>query len=164
MGRRGPAPTPTAVLKARGSWRGNINKSEPKPPPGAPTKPDWLTKPASAAWDQLLAQLAPLGLATVIDGNALARYCDALVRWKQAAAALDEMGQTYCTEQGMELPRPEVGIYQKLAVLLGKIEAEFGLTPASRSRIQVKLTDEGEAKRDGPAATEEAPPVLRIAG
>jgi phage terminase small subunit len=35
------------------------------------------------------------------------------------------------------MPWPQVAEYHKLAAMLLKLEAEFGLTPSSRSRIQV---------------------------
>jgi len=169
MGRRGPAPTPSAILRARGSWRGAANKGEPKPPEGVPDRPVWLSATAGEVWEQLLRQLTPLGLASEIDANALARYCDALVRFKKAAAFIEKNGEVYTIKDKdgnvkCVLPWPQVGIYHKLAALLGKIESEFGLTPASRSRISVKLDDEGEEQRDAHPTEPGAVPSLRIAG
>lgn len=141
MGQRGPRPTPTAILKLRGSWRGHANDAEPQPPPGAPDCPDWLTAAAVAVWDQVVARVPP-GVLTRVDGNALGRYCDAMVRWKKAAKWVEENGEVYpIKDQAGKLKClmqfPQVTQYNKLSALLLKFEQEFGLTPSSRSRIQI---------------------------
>ena len=60
MGKRGPRPTPTAVLRARGSRRADRNpdRLEPEPPPGPPECPAWLNADAKVVWDQMVALLS----------------------------------------------------------------------------------------------------------
>ncbi|MBV8780746.1 MAG: phage terminase small subunit P27 family [Phycisphaerae bacterium] len=147
MGRRGPAPTPTAILKLRGSWRGNVNRREPKPATGAPPCPMWLSPAAKEVWDQMIDQMASLNMVTQVDEKALARYCDAFIRWKAAAAFLDKNGEVYTLKDAAGkvkcvMPFPQMSTYKGMAVLLLKLEQEFGLTPASRSRIQVSPESE----------------------
>ena len=48
IGKRGPPPTPTPILKLSGSWRVNQRHNEPQPEPGPPDKPDWLDDYAHA--------------------------------------------------------------------------------------------------------------------
>ena len=150
MGQRGPKPTPSAILNARGSWRGKANKAEPQPPAGVADAPAWLTPAARAVWAQLV-PLMPAGVLTRVDELSLARYCDSFVRWRQAAAALDDHGSTYEVDgrNGKQHKlRPEVAEYHALAAMLVRLEQEFGLTPSSRTRIQVP-DDQGKAKDDG---------------
>src|SRR3990167_11235512 len=85
VGKRGPAPTPTATLKQRGSWRANERKNEPQPERRIPDCPDWLAPEAAEVWNQMAVLLDAMGVLTVADGNALARYCVLWVRWKRAA-------------------------------------------------------------------------------
>ena len=82
MGKRGPAPTPTAVLRLRGTYRKHRSRREPTPDSTAPECPDWLDDQAKEAWAQVLPQLERMGVMTGIDGNALARYCQFWSRWK----------------------------------------------------------------------------------
>ena len=148
MGLRGPTPTPTEILKRRGSREVAKRDREPRPEKGAPRCPAWLDKEAKAVWRQLVPQLEAIGVLTKIDGNALARYCRLFVRWKQCDAFVRKYGETYTTgyhkdeKTGVSKPTsfqqfPEVGIINKLGPQLLKIEQEFGLTPAARARIQV---------------------------
>ncbi len=77
MGKRGPKPTPTAVLKLRGSTlvTGRREAAEVQGPAGTPDAPEWLDEEARAAWDRIVPLLEGMGVLTRIDGNALARYC-----------------------------------------------------------------------------------------
>jgi P27 family predicted phage terminase small subunit len=163
MGRRGPAPTPTAILQARGSWRGKANKDEPGPEPRSPDCPEWLTDAAKEVWRQVVATVLMTRILTAADGNALGRYCDALVRWKKAAKWLDEKGETYPIRDDAGsikcvMQYPQVAQYHKLSALLLKFEQEFGLTPSARSRLQIPA--ESNARAQAPQA---GPPVLKIA-
>lgn len=53
MGKRGPAPTPTNILKLRGSTLVTERRlrSEVKGPTGNPECPDWLDEDAKAMWE-----------------------------------------------------------------------------------------------------------------
>jgi P27 family predicted phage terminase small subunit len=144
MGRRGPAPTPTAILKLRGSPLATKRRNlrEPKGPPGRPRCPDWLDEDAKAAWRHLIPQLDSMGVLTRIDGNALARYCRLWSRWRKAEAFLDKNGEMYPLkdEAGKVKcfqPFPQVSIANKLAQQLTRLEQEFGMTPSARTRIQL---------------------------
>ena len=154
MGRRGPAPTPTPILKLRGSTlvTQRRERREAKGPAGAPDCPDWLDADARTAWDQLVPQLTSMAVLTKIDGNALARYCRLWARWRKAEAFIDkhgdmfpikdEAGKLRCMQQW-----PQVAIASKLAQQLTRLEQEFGMTPAARTRIQVQRSDESERSR-----------------
>jgi P27 family predicted phage terminase small subunit len=172
MGQRGPRPTPSAILKARGSWRGDATKGEPQPEAALPEPPGWLTADARAVWQQVIEQLARMKVVTRADANALARYADAFVRWRKAADFLEQKGDIY-TIKGEDgtvkcvMPFPQVSIYNKLAATLLKLEQEFGLTPSARSRIQVPIapdaSSDANAQDQGPSKKRFFPqgPALR---
>jgi P27 family predicted phage terminase small subunit len=147
MGRRGPKPTPTAVLRLRGSWRGKANKAEPQPEATAPDCPMWLSTAAKDVWGEVVAILAPTRVLTRADGKTLARYCEYFVRWKAACAFLEKNGEVYTLKDDAGnvkcvMPWPQVSQYHKCATMLLKIEEQFGMTPSSRSRIQVPSEDD----------------------
>ena len=150
MGKRGPKPTPTAVLKLRGSTLVTKRRqtSEAQGPSGTPDRPDWLNDVAKATWDDLVPILEGMGVLTRADGNALARYCRLWSRWRKAEAFIDEKGDMFplrgddgkvkCFQQW-----PQVAIAHKLAQQLTRLEQEFGLTPSARARIQLAPADLG---------------------
>jgi P27 family predicted phage terminase small subunit len=139
MGRRGPAPTPTAILNARGSPRAGRNKAEPKPESGLPARPAGLSPAAAEVWDAMSLIVAP-GVLTRDNGQALARYCHGLLRWWKLAVWLDTNEDTYTVkdQQGniRHVRHPNVITYEKLGRDLMRMEQEFGLTPAARTRVQ----------------------------
>lgn len=136
MAGRGPAPEPTALKIIKGIRDRRQNKSEPKPKRGRPQCPRWLGGRARTVWRQVVAILSDMGVLTKADGIALARYCDALVRWRDAADEVDQAGITY--EAGdLVKPNPALRAYLDLNSMLTRLEQEFGLTPSARTRIQI---------------------------
>lgn len=142
MGRRGPAPQPTALKLARGNpGKRALPKNEPKPePPSRLDPPSWLTAEAKKKWRAMAPKLATAGLMTVADVDALARYCDTWTRWRQCCRVIDRGGMTYEVKNQhgavvQIVARPEVGIARSLAQQLARLEQEFGMTPSARSRV-----------------------------
>lgn len=142
MSKRGPPPTPTDILKLRGSHRGNERPNEPRPRKAAPVCPRCLPKEAKAVWKHLVPMLQETKILTVADGGALERYCCLFVRWRAMVKWLEENGEVQETDKGYRQQQPEVSIASNLAKELGRLEAEFGLTPAARTRIQVESKPE----------------------
>ena len=125
MGNRGPQPTPMAILRARGSWRGDLNRSEPRPEPGRPVCPSWLNAEAKKAWRSLVPQLAAMRVLTRIDGHALARYCLLWARWRKAEEFIEKHGDTYPVKHRGELllkTFPQVRNADRLATQLARLE------------------------------------------
>ncbi|MBX3322233.1 MAG: phage terminase small subunit P27 family [Phycisphaeraceae bacterium] len=144
MGARGPRPTPTPILKLRGSRLADLNRNEPQPREGLPDAPAWLEDEALDVWHQLVPQLDEMGVLTAIDGMALARYCTLWVQWVRAAMFVNRHGTTYPLKDGNGNIKcfaqfPEVAIVNKLSLALSRLEAEFGLTPSARTRINVPI-------------------------
>ena len=143
MGQRGPPRTPTEILRMRGSPLANRNPDEPTPQRGRPKCPRWLKTPARREWNHLVKLLDEMGVLTKVDGNALARYCRLWARWRKMEEFIDEHGVVYATKDRNGKSAgfrafPQVRIAEKLSVQLTRLEQEFGLTPASRSRVSVQ--------------------------
>jgi len=136
MGLRGKQPTPTPILAARGSWIAKVRQksAEPTPDVEAPDCPDWLTDAAKEVWFQLVPMLVSMRVLARIDAGALARYCDAFVKWKRAAMLLEADD----CDGGI------VRDYDRFAKIISGLEIAFGLTPSARTRIATTKAGQAE--------------------
>lgn len=149
MGARGPAPKPTALKIIEGNpGRRPLNHDEPKPSLGAPKCPTWLDLEAKREWRRIVPELDRIGLLTKVDGTALAGYCQAYSRWREAEEVLSRDGLTFSTPNGYVQQRPEVAIAQKYLTIVKTFCAEFGLTPSARGRMTVP--DKGNGEEESP--------------
>ncbi len=140
MGRRGPKPNTPWELRASGSWRAGLLEHAVKAEPGAPPCPRWLDPDAKKAWRWLVQQLAIMRVLSKADRAAMMRYSQTFSRWKRAEMFLQKYGHTYPLKDQAGKVRcfmafPEVNIAATLAQQLGRLEQEFGLTSAARSRL-----------------------------
>lgn len=153
MGQRGPPPTPTAILKIRGSRIRN-RTDEPEPSREPPVCPEDLNEQANAVWPQVIEQLTEVGTIASTDGHAIERYCRLFVEWRKLQAFIDKHGHSYTLlmtdNDGQNIldakgnviircrvQNPEVGARNKLTVDLLRLEQNFGLTPAGRASLNV---------------------------
>lgn len=140
---RGRKPTPTHLKVLRGNpGKRKINTKEPKPKPVAPKCPKWMGPVGRKEWRRVVPELERLGLLTVVDGAALEGYCRAYEQWVEAEKFMREHGTIFKTEGGYIQQLPQVAIAQKYLQIVKSFCAEFGLTPSSRSRMNV--TDEDD--------------------
>jgi P27 family predicted phage terminase small subunit len=133
-------PTPTKLKILRGNpGKQRLNRAEPKfKVEPLPQPPDFLSKIAKQEWRRITPELHRLGLLTCVDLSAFAAYCQAYARWVAAESALQVNGKmefTLQTDRGNIVYNPLVGIASAACRDMVKYAAEFGLTPASRSRI-----------------------------
>ena len=139
---RGRKPTPNQLKVINGNpGKRPINQNEPKPNPLAPEPPDWLDELALREWHRLAPKLERLGLLTETDyiafGNLMQEYSDMI----KLRLFIREQGNTYeyTNVKGMTntTVRPEAMQLEKKIANIKTLCVEFGLTPSSRSRIQV---------------------------
>ena len=86
-----------------------------------------------------------LGILTEVDMAAFAGYCQAYARWKEAEEFISRHGAIVKTPSGYWQQVPQVSIAQQYMKQMSKFCEQFGLTPASRSRI---VTDKGNDSSD----------------
>lgn len=137
MGRRGPAPTPTALRVLRGNpGRRPLNHAEPKPDvltEDSPLAacPTWLTGDARDLWDRIVPGGIRCGLLTIVDLPALEALCRSYGKWREAERKVDEVGLELAIAKG----------YQNTAVkerqLMLQFGARFGFDPSSRSNVKL---------------------------
>lgn len=137
---RGPRPTPTKILQARGSWRADLRAGEPAPAPANLDPPKWLGKVAAKEWRRVMPELQALGLFTALDLAPLAAYCRAWADWQEAIAMIEEHGATVTTANGYPVQSPWVAIKTTTQKQFLAAAAELGLSPAARTRIKVEAT------------------------
>lgn len=143
MGKRGPKPTPTRILKVRGSWRADTRSGEPECS-GIPKPPEWLEGEALAKWNQLVPKLARMGVIGDVDGDVIAAYCEAWSEFVLARKYIDEHGEIACGEKGGEYQHPMVGIKNKAVERMGRLGAQFGWSASARTGLKV----EAQQKQD----------------
>lgn len=132
---RGRKPTPTALKIVHGNpGKRALPVDEPIPPAGADA-PDWLSPLAAEHWPTIARQLADAGVLTVMDAPALALYCEAFARWKQASDHVLKHGQVVKSPTGVLKQSPYLLIANKAHDQMAKMLIEFGMTPSSRSRV-----------------------------
>jgi P27 family predicted phage terminase small subunit len=137
MGKRGPAPKPTALRILHGDREDRINRQEPTPRPGTPQCPPWLDADARRVWDYTLAELEGMGLATPADRDALAAYCVFVVQFERATKLVDTAGSIIRGRGGSAVSNPASRVQRDAAQMMSRYAAEFGLTP--RARAEIKL-------------------------
>ena len=155
----GRKPKPTALKELQGNpGKRALNKSEPKPT-GIPKCPPHLDKAAKAEWRRIAADLTQLGLLTSIDRAALSAYCSSWARWVNAEDSIRKFGVVIKSpKSGYPVQNPYVGVANTALDQMRKFLTEFGMTPASRSRLHVEPlapdVDPFEAFMAGLGATE----------
>jgi P27 family predicted phage terminase small subunit len=144
----GRKPKPTALKELQGNpGKRPLNKREPKPT-GVPTCPSHLDANAKKEWKRISKELLAIGLLTSVDRAALAAYCAAYSRWIAAEESIARFGLVIKAPSGYPVQNPFVSIANTAMDHMRKYATEFGLTPASRTRLQVepKRTDEDPFK------------------
>ncbi len=136
----GPPRTPTnlRLIKGNPSKRA-INKSEPKPPSGVPPVPKHFNKQEKYWFKRIGEELDGSNVITNLDGMALELLIGAYVEWRSHRDILDEEGETYKTKtmtgDTLIKAHPRVGMMADAWKRLRGMMAEFGMTPASRSKV-----------------------------
>ena len=145
MGKRGPKPTPTAILKARGSWRADkrdtldAQNTIPVKPPRCPI---WLGTKGRQVWRYYAKRLANAGVLTELDRTTLALFCDAVEQYLQAR---DELDSNYYTNAAGQLKsHPGLKIRNQAWSMVLKAGAELGLSPSARAGLRLNFTGPDE--------------------
>ena len=138
----GRRPTPTGILKLRGSKHATNRPDEPRPELALPEPPEELRPQDRKHFREVAERLYHCGVLTSIDGASLARYATCFGRWMSAEKALAAGEPTHHEiRDGLgNIIRVIASAAYSTACKEGDrllaLEREFGLTPASRPRLQ----------------------------
>ena len=145
----GPKPKPTALKLLEGN-RGHqkLNRYEPQPRPISPDKPDFFGDTrASDHWDRLLPVLEGMGVLTEADADVLKLLCLELSVVDRCSEGLrDVSALVYETSNKSEAPRGLLKLRRDSAKAAESLMARLGLSPADRTKIEVKKADDGPSK------------------
>lgn len=144
MGKRGPAPKPTALKKLQGNpGRKPLNDAEPQPHIGTrtPSVPAWLDEDAQAIWKRYARTLWELRLLTEIDVPAFAMLCESLALYQTAGERIRRGFHVQVTESGYRQQDPWVSIRNNAFAQVKQMMQEFGMTPSARSGIKLELEE-----------------------
>lgn len=153
----GRRPKPTALKKAQGNpGKRKLNLLEPQPEPVAPAMPDFLSKNAKKWWAYLAPMLLRLKVLTEAEQIALAHLCDQTAQLEEASRIIQK-GGLLVKKQLYDRAGKKMGTipvinpaYKAQSDLLKHVRAlmnEFGLTPASRTKVSKAVQPE-QLKRD----------------
>jgi len=135
---RGRKPLPSNVVRLRGNpGKRRRNDAEPRPATKVPPCPACLGDAARTEWKRLAKELAELGLLTGLDRGLLAAYCQAHALWVEAVSSIERYGTMIKSPNGYPMQSPYVAVVNKQVEIMGRIAAEFGMTPSSRTRIRI---------------------------
>lgn len=137
MGKRGPAPRPTALRVLHGDRRDRINDAEPQPAEGEVTAPEELSDDACAVWDQLALDLIRVGVLTAWDVPAFVMVCEALARYRQATKLVNGSALLVQGPNGF-VKNPALLVQREAEVTFAQLGARFGLTASDRSQLKVE--------------------------
>lgn len=147
MGKRGTKRLPDTVKIARGTLRDDRTgdpdlKPQPKMAAGV-LPPEFLKDRGLATWEKTRTQLLDLGVLSEIDVSAFGMYCrcDDEIAW--CDKVLEEQGHFFTSETGYVGQHPAVNQRFKWIDLKRRYEAEFGMTPSSRSSVIVNKPKSG---------------------
>jgi P27 family predicted phage terminase small subunit len=144
MGKRGPAKQPTILRYIRGNpSKEGFDGREPVPPPADETPPESLDGIALQKWQETVPKLKAMGVFTEADRGTWERYCIEYEMWRMAREKVRKFGDvmTFKPKAEGEVPYMQVSPFasqmMRYAASLLRIEMQFGLTPSSRSQVQI---------------------------
>lgn len=153
----GRRPKPTALKLAQGNpGKRKLNELEPTPEVVDPLVPEYLSKPARRWWEMLSPMLYRLKVLTEADQLALALLCEQAAQADEATKILRKGGimvkkQLY--DRGgkkvgtVPVINPAFKVQLESMKQLKAFLTEFGITPASRSKV-TKMVQPEQLKRD----------------
>lgn len=141
---RGPRPLPTALKSLAGNpGRRRLNEHEPRPPTGkkVPRPPASLSEDARRIWKRDAAELHEFGVLTSFDHRDFAILCELRAELQELDAEINrtksKQGRTRFMIKGSKgwMLNPLLRLRRDLRAAVLRLSAEFGCTPASRSRV-----------------------------
>ena len=112
------------------------NHAEPEMESKSPSCPAWITGEARKEWKRVCDELLQMKVVTEPDRAALEAYCKIYARWRKALLQVEREGMTLDSEHGM-YEHPASKIASRCEDQIHRYLCQFGMTPASRSRVNV---------------------------
>lgn len=150
--KRGPAPKPTRLKVLTGNpGKRKLNTDEPKPRKSIGRQPpSHLNKYAQEMWRDLVPELTRTKMLTIVDYQALEMCCDSYGIWRamRVKLGLDCDDAIMQTKTGYKQQSAEYTIMNQALANFSRFLAEFGLSPASRTRIKLDAKGQEDDEED----------------
>lgn len=171
----GRRPKPLAMHKLNGNPRhfsqaqlnGDLN---PKPEVKIPEMPKGMHKIARREWRQIVPILLRMGVLNESNGTALAAYCRSVAEIEVAYKDMEKNGRNFTTHFedkdgnvhiGDIKPNPAVAQFYTAMKTAKTFLLEFGLTPASLTKLKVEKAPAGDAMEQFLSRKKSAPLTIR---
>ena len=151
MGKRGPKPTPTPVLKLRNAFRQDRHGSRAgcdifdHKRPRCPQRfikrlqnddAEYSRMAAKSAWDRLSGQLFEAGLLVDAFAMSFEMLCDSWGRYRLACRKCDEAGMVTTGAKDNEVKSPWTRLRSDFLDEVTRLAGAFGLTPSDIARVR----------------------------
>lgn len=137
---------PTTLKKLGGTLQpSRSNPLEPVPDVALGLPPEWLSSTAKEYWQEIGGILLQMKLISYADTAAMTLLCDVLAQWVSVRVTIAKKGRVYelLSDGGKVFrARPEVAMEADLWRRAQRMLVEFGLTPASRSKVSALVVKE----------------------
>lgn len=153
---RGRKPAPTDLKVLSGTRPDRVGGAQPARNAGRPVPPGYLTDDAKAQWERLCDALDEKGVLEWSHGFGLEIYCSAYDRLRLARESLQREGiHLVTTRRGKDddqddtvviKANPSAGIAAAAEAQMHRVLNDFGLTPASASRVHAQPAAPAEDK------------------
>lgn len=151
-----PKPLATAEKKLRGNpgkRKLNDHEADPTKLTVLPEPPTFLGEHAIKCWNVNGPLLIELGLLTNADLELFGTFCQAVHIMIVSSEDINKNGMTIMGSRG-RTRNPALATFASATQTIRSLASEFGMTPSSRSRIQVPDPD-GPSLGDAPDTTED---------
>lgn len=139
---------PKALKKRRGTYRpSRAAKDAMELPVVTPGMPEWLDDEGKKEWARIVPMLEEAKVLSDADRIALANYCACVSLCITATREYQRRGVTL-TKGRRVYTHPMIKVAQEARTQALRIALEFGLTPASRTRISGKAATTGHEGKD----------------
>jgi P27 family predicted phage terminase small subunit len=129
-----------------------MNPNAPKAAVSLPDAPEWLSARAAEIFEQLVSVISPMGIGSSSDAAMLALAASRLEEVEICTALIEDGGRTFVSnvtydDEGRILSQqikghPAVAQRSEAMRHAQSLLAEFGLSPAARSKVSVNTPDE----------------------
>ncbi len=137
---RGPKGSSRELKLLKGEkHKDRLAKDKIKPSIQSFRMPSWLSPGAKAEWQRLAPEMKRLGLLTALDVAMFSCLCEAYSIFVELVKDINENDMTYKTQKGFTRARPQLDMMFKAMRELMTLCQQFGMTPVSRGRIDIKV-------------------------
>ena len=138
---KGRKPKPSHLKLISGNPGKRTIPANPQPQPMSfDEPPKWVGKYGQEIWNARAPELVELGILTKADRPMFEILCCTWNMFREALEILNRDGLTTVDERGLPRKNPIWTLYNSAAKDFSKLAQEFGITPVSRQRLDVRAS------------------------